>query len=562
MDNGAVQPSNNNSTSLEPDGEQGSSSSEKLVNDPSQCDHYFGGAGYDDSLRLRTLKTKYPEDYTELGDILEGLVGNQIAALGRQKFGPTRRYLSNVVLIRDSRHHGEVVRILRNEVVNHPGKFFIWTDEGDHIHVVHDCAYPGGQCRCKIFQHDVIRGSLQKPLRRIKYASDLDKTDWENVLIYFGLSKWPSEHQIWIGGRLQRSASYDQVVRWKYLQTRSREILEGKAEGIGRDDPWGQRDGEDDRQSVSSYDGSVGTKRRRENQEGELGSKRYKGQQSKFDRIKISVHALLSKYHCLPSTHIRYILCDEDKYDYMYDPRNEKDFAQGCELFEHIHNKYSLAKFREVYSDHEPLFYSSTKDPFQYYHTREESLHYIKSLIQWQFNDDEEKIREFLTNLREWFNKFGWDGNPKMNTLMVEGPFSCGKNYFFDMLVAIAYNIGHVGQVCNKTNNFSLQSCVNRRLCVANEWSVEESAIEDMKKFCEGLALNIRVKHKADAIYTRCPVLVLTNNHIDFLHRAEFLGVRVHKMIWKQAPLLKDSLKKPYPLCLFDLFDYYNVSLE
>lgn len=130
------------------------------------------------------------------------------------------------------------------------------------------------------------------------------------------------------------------------------------------------------------------------------------------------------------------------------------------------------------------------------------------------------------------------------------------------MLSAIAYNVGHIGRVCNKTNNFPFQDCFNRRLCIANEMSVEESAIEDMKKLCEGTAFNIRVKFQGDKIFTKAPVIIITNNHIGFLHRPEFMGIRVYKIKWYQAELLKHSNKKPYPLCLFKLYDYYNVSTE
>lgn len=557
MEDGANQPQPDFATLVEPDGQQASTSAAELVTASERCEHYFGGAGYNDPLRLRYIERESPEDYQELGDILQGLVGNQVAALGRQNFGPTRRYLSNIVLIRSAEQHREVIRILRGQVLDHPGKFFIWTDEGDHVHIVHDCAYPSGQCRCRILQHEVIRGSLQKPLRRIKYATELDKTDWTNVLLYFGVSKWPSQSQVWIGGRLQRSPDYDQVVRWKYLQTRSREILERQAARAGSDGTEGQRNGQDYREPLLASNDGNGKKRRSTGEEGTLAGKR-----TKFERIKTAIHALLSKHYCLPSNHIKHICCDETEYDFMYDPRIEREYNNACDLFQHIHNKYSFKDFYDIYSKCQPVFYATSRDPFEYYHSREDSFRFVKDLIEFQFKGDEEQIRYFLTNVRDWFNKLGWECNPKMNSILIEGPANCGKNYFFDMVSSIAYNVGHIGRVCNKTNNFPLQDCFNRRLCIANEMSVEESAIEDMKKLCEGTAFNIRVKYQGDKIFTKAPVIIITNNYIDFLHRAEFLNVRTHKMVWRRAELLKDSDKKPYPMCLFDLYDHYNVLLE
>lgn len=529
----------------------------ELGNSSERCEHYFGGSAYSDPLRLRYIGRKYPEDYKQLEVLLQGLVGHQLSAIARQNFSPTRRYLSNIILVRDRDHHAACLRLLKTQVVDFPGKFFCWTDEGDHIHVVHDCAYPGGQCRCRIMQHQEIRGSLQKPLRRIKYMSEIDPTDWANVLLYFGVSKWPSPSQTWIGGRLQRSTDYDQAVRWKQMQGRSREILERETEGNGYHGVGEQQCSQDDRGLVPEGPVQLG-KHKRSLREGDS---TVVGKKTKFSRIAGSVQSLLSQYYCLPANHLKHILVHNMDNDWLYDPTIEKYYNNACDLFVHIHNKYSLADFADLYSKCTPTFYSNDIDPFGYYHDRETSKMFIKQLLQHQFNDDEEQIKYFLVNIRDWFDKLGWDGNVKMNTLLIEGPPNCGKNYFFDMLSAIAYNVGHIGRVCNKTNNFPLQDCFNRRLCIANEMSVEDTAVEDMKKLCEGTAFNIRVKYQGDKIFTKAPVIVITNNYIDFMHRPEFIGVRVKKYIWTQCDLLKESDKKPYPLCLFDVYQDYNISL-
>lgn len=521
-----------------------------------RCDHYYGGSGYSDPLRLRYIAKKYPESYSELDRMLQGLVGDQVSRLSRQSFTPTRRYLSNIVLPRDSDHHARIIRILKDQTLDFPGKFFIWTDEGDHVHIVHDCAYPGGQCRCRIMQNQDIRGALQKPLRRIKFVSELDAIDWANVLIYFGVSKWPCPQQIRIGRILQRPTDYDQVVRWKEMQGRSREILEGEASGAGYNGEGQQSFCESDRESFRADAAGNGSQKRQNEEDAGMGTKK-----SKFSRIEQSLRTLLSRYYPLPANHIKHLLVLDSKNNYLYDPTIEKYYMNACDLFTHIHNKYSFYDFYSLYSNASPVFYANDLDPFNYYHDMETSVKFVDRLLRHQFEDDEEKIQYFLVNLRDWFNRLGWDGNPKMNTLMIEGPPNCGKNYFFDMIAAIAYNVGHIGRVCNKTNNFPFQDCVNRRLCIGNEMSVEDSAIEDMKKLCEGIAFNIRVKYQGDKIFTKAPVIVITNNYIDFMHHNAFLGVRVKKFVWNVASFLKESDKKPYPLCLFELYKNYNISL-
>lgn len=123
----------------------------------------------------------------------------------------------------------------------------------------------------------------------------------------------------------------------------------------------------------------------------------------------------------------------------------------------------------------------------------------------YQNENSAEAVGEFLQNLKWWFDREGWGKNPKMNALCVIGPPNSGKNYFFDALVAIACNVGHIGRVNNKTNQFALQDAYNRRIVVGNEISMEDGAKEDFKKLCEGttfliFALNIKeikysVKH-------------------------------------------------------------------
>ncbi|GFR09522.1 non-capsid protein NS-1 [Trichonephila clavata] len=97
--------------------------------------------------------------------------------------------------------------------------------------------------------------------------------------------------------------------------------------------------------------------------------------------------------------------------------------------------------------------------------------------------------------------------NSKINTIAVIGPPNAGKNYFWDCLAAIALNVGHIGRVNNKTNQFALQEVIDKRLIIGNEINMEDGAKDDFKKLCEGKALNIRVKH--------CPT-VFTTEHLSY----------------------------------------------
>lgn len=518
-----------------------------------KCEHYLGGSELNHSLRLRRINQKSPEAFQELASELQAVAGRWVDQIQRQKFGFTRKYLSQVLPVRDSQHHHRILERLRTKCVGYSGAFFLWVDEGDHFHIVHDCPYSNGQCRCSIFKDEDLRFSVRSPLRTIRRAGELDRIDWYNVFLYFLVSKWPCNSQVWIGGRLQESTHHDQVVRWRRLQEESRKILARQDEGIRHNDSREQSAVQDGGDAVPTSSGI--TREKRSITQG--GTSRKK---SKFERISETVQTLLRDTYCIPADHIRDIYAHDPVSDCLYDPSAAKFVDAACTLFTQRVNHLTLRDFKELYDQCTPVFYCNGKDPFTYYHNRQYSANIIDKLLYHQCGGDEEAISMFLTNIVSWFNKDGLDGNPKCNALCVIGPPNSGKNYFFDMLSGIAFNVGHIGRVNNKTNNFALQECYGRRMIVGNEISMEDGALEDFKKLCEGTAFNIRVKFQGDKIFTKCPVLLISNYSLQITNHPHFEGIRSKTIRWNNASLLKESTLKPYPMCIFDILNKYNIS--
>uniref|UniRef100_A0AB74ULK2 Nonstructural protein 1 n=1 Tax=Scindoambidensovirus sp. TaxID=2809839 RepID=A0AB74ULK2_9VIRU len=535
----------------------GKESSQQLDPIDEQCEHFIGGSEFNEPLRLRRIKERYPESYQELESELESVVGRYVGQIQRQKFEPFKKYISQVLLYRDREHRGRILRRLRNELIGYPGKLFIWTDEGDHLHLIHDCPYSNGTCRCRIFKGEDLRFPVRSPMRRLRNIQELDQIDWTNVILYFILSKWKSQSQIWIGGRLQRSADHDQVIRWRSVQTKSREILAREDEGVGYNSSSQEHNQQNSGVIVRESTQSAGEKRRQAAADQPVRRKR-----GKFERISETVSSLLKQTYCIPAHHIRDIFAHDPISDCLYDPSAQKFVDAACQLFTQRVNHFTMSMFRAVYEQCNPIFYANSKNPFDYYHTREESVEIVKELLEWQYGGDEERIKMFLTNVRDWFNKKGWEGNPKCNAITIIGPPNSGKNYFFDMLGAIAFNVGHIGRVNNKTNNFALQECYGKRMVIGNEISMEEGAMEDFKKLCEGTAFNIRVKFQGDKIFTKAPVLLISNSALQITNHPHFENVRNKTMRWSQAPLLAKSTMKPYPLCIFDIYNMYDISIE
>lgn len=517
------------------------------------CLHFSGGDEFGGPIRLRHIQRRYPEAYGELDRLREEVVGRYIREIKRQSFIPTKKYHSEVYMYRDAQHRTRMLDRLDGCAPQYPGRLLLWTDEGDHLHVVHDCPYSNGQCRCYFGKSEDFRRELRSPMRRTKHVSELDEIDWTNVFLYFLLSKWKSDSQVWIDGRHQRLPSSFEVVRWRDLQEQSRQILDREEEGTGHQFGQSQSNREDDRESISSGIQRTGEKRSLSEGGGRGGKK------TKFQRISETVQTLLSTYYVLPANHLKDVLVYNSVCDVLFDPSNDKVYASACDLFT---RRFNVLKFKDMYDtyyDKKCVFYANSLDPFEYYHNMEDSIKFVDALLKYQYNDDVDLIRELLSNIRDWFNLEGWTGNKKMNCVCVIGPPNSGKNYFWDMLAALAYNVGHIGRVNNKTNQFALQECYGRRLIMGNEISMEEGAKEDFKKLCEGTAFNIRVKYQGDKIFTRAPVCLISNRLLDICCDAHFRGIRLTTLYWKQCDLLKDSNKKPYPLCLYNLFDMYNV---
>lgn len=369
------------------------------------------------------------------------------------------------------------------------------------------------------------------------------------------MQKWQKRPTVWIGGILQRLSSDDQGLQWRNLSEKSRSILDRQGEGTGYHPTQGPSNNE---QAGDHFCGH------NQNSSKEGG---------KFARIAEAVSALLVKYACIPLCEIRNLIPSNhpDFNMALHNPINDKYFLSACNLFQLKLNALSLNDFRDHYSRGSPVFYANNLDPFVYYHTREESAAFLIDLLTFQYGDDTDQIKMLLSNIVSWFNKKGWhmpnaEGklviNPKINCVCIVGPPNSGKNYFWDTIAAIATNVGHIGRVSNKCNQFSLQDAYNRRLVMGNELSMEDGAKEDFKKLCEGSAFNIRVKFQGDKIFTRTPVCFITNGDLDISWDPHFRDVRMKTLRWSSCPLLAKSMKKPYPLALFDVFDYFEVDIQ
>lgn len=445
----------------------------------------------------------------------------------------TWRYISDVFLYRDEQSLHRAVEVLRGYGRTRRDRMFGFSVEDDHIHIIHDCSFSGGHCRDIFRKQMEPHGSFGPTRTENKPIWKFTRTDWYDVFVYFFLRK-RGTREIWIGGKSWQKPTDTQLVRWTEKLNAWRPLVRFEN---SRDDNLSKRSC--NKRPGGEIDWSCNSE--------VYGKKAYSA--GKYGYIKGKTKALLVKYFCSPVSAIRDVREFRDD-DLLSDPKNREYIQSAFDDFGRDINDYTLRDFYNILTadDCKPIFFASMN-----YGTREDSFLWIDELLKYQFDDDVERITQFLHSLVDVIDK----KIPKCNSLCIKSPPSAGKNFFFDMILAILLNYGQLGQA-NRNNNFAFQEAPNKRILVWNEPNYESALTDTIKMMLGGDPYTVRVKHGMDTHVRRTPVLILTNTVVGFMVDTAFTD-RICKYEWKAAPFLKEIEQKPYPMCIFDIFNKYNI---
>jgi hypothetical protein len=278
------------------------------------------------------------------------------------------------------------------------------------------------------------------------------------------------------------------------------------------------------------------------------GSKRSK-KNGLYSELRQETKTLLLKYWTCPVSSIRDMLEFREN-DLLTNPKHSIYLQSIFDDFGKDLMNMKLRDFEAILTKEgaEPQFFTSFD-----YGTLDESFEWVNNLLKFQFNDDEEAISNFLVSLVDIIDK----RLPKCNTMVVKSPPSGGKNFFFDMVLAILLSYGQLGQA-NKHNVFAFQEAPNKRILIWNEPNYCSSLTDTLKMMMAGDPYTVRVKHQMDTHVKRTPLICLTNNTVNFMTDLAFRE-RIIKFEWKHASFLKDIECKPLPLCLFKILNKYNI---
>jgi len=268
------------------------------------------------------------------------------------------------------------------------------------------------------------------------------------------------------------------------------------------------------------------------------------------------VFRFLQRYVPTPCSLLREIRqWKEDKYLRLI-PANSQGVKDGIERFHLDVMSFSVGEIYAMLTDPLacPVFGAQNGDVSLYYASVPESTDVLNRFLLFQFDNDENKVKQFLDDVLCLLDK----RHPKRNCMLISGPPHSGKTYVERVIKACMITHG-VQKNLDRYSQFPFQNCVHRRLIVWDEPSCERSKLEDLKLLLGGVEMSVAIKHQQDAVLTRTPVLITTNSN-EFLPDHEVFNSRIWRYKWKSASMLKDAPHHLHPMCLFKLMNMYNLS--
>lgn len=418
--------------------------------------------------------------------------------------------------------------------------------ENTTVHIVHDCAFSTGTCRCAFFQKTEIMSGFRRRYRARRtrpYCNKIQLPDIENILHYF--NKEPRNTcYLKVGGQLERIPPRNQTV------AQQGPCIDENVAGKNSEDS--QEDsvplfGEEYANNELTGPYRKGREASTLKQRGKVGGKQVFRMEKMMDIFK--------KYPMSPIEGITKHRVWLTHPDLRFLSLQDKEVKGALFNWTNQLLGWSCHDFNDLYSapDCTPIFGAGYSPINDYYYTPDESVNILDELLHYQYNNDDEQCMIFMTDLYNVLER----KLPKLNTILIHSPPSSGKNYFFDCIKDFYINCGNLGNA-NKYNNFPFQDAESRRIILWNEPNYSPEFLEPIKKLFGGDSTCVNVKYMADMPVYRTPVIVLTNHNLSCMTQPAFLDrIVIHR--WQSAPYLVTYGKKPHPLATYALYRKYGL---
>ncbi|KAG8174965.1 hypothetical protein JTE90_002487 [Oedothorax gibbosus] len=109
---------------------------------------------------------------------------------------------SDVIAPRDKTEIRGILTWLRTSVASFTGFLFLFSvHDGDHIHVLHDCAFSNGTCRCRWRQQSRVAAAIRRRLgRKSIFVRNVGQASWIDLLTYYIFQQGIQRPALFLGG--------------------------------------------------------------------------------------------------------------------------------------------------------------------------------------------------------------------------------------------------------------------------------------------------------------------------------------------------------------------------
>lgn len=416
--------------------------------------------------------------------------------------------------------------------------------EDTHIHVVHDCNFSNGSCRCDWYKKAKTYGADQRRDRRGHRRDSCRSrtpTDIQNLLLYYCSKQRKTVYQK-IGGQVEKIQCEGYNLQASGLTELPQIFREMEIQIPG--------DGTELRLWEPDFDVDEPDETRAARI-----PKRHKRKMGAQERIQLLTVEILETYPiCPPEAIVKHRVWRETP-ELRFKNVADREIKAAINSFKDNLTTYSIFDFQKMYNKENciPIFSAGFGNFDTYYYNIENSVKIMEELIHYQCGGDEDATLDFVETLYNVLER----KVPKLNCIVIHSPSSAGKNFFFDAIKDYYLNCGHLCNA-NKYNSFPFQDAEGRRIVLWNEPNYSPEFLEPIKEILGGDSTSVNVKYQHDTPVYRTPIIVLTNNVVSFMTHPAFLD-RIKVFTWRTAPFLANYDKKPNPLAVYHFFDKFMV---
>ena len=273
-----------------------------------------------------------------------------------------------------------------------------------------------------------------------------------------------------------------------------------------------------------------GEKRTREDLESvepsSVGSKRSFGARKPFEPTRIAqskvelIEKLLETYIYSPPNIITHSLYWADHPEAKFISSSSPEFQLAISNFQTRLSNMTFQDFLMFYR--KQRFY--TFRPGVSYHSVEESVKFSELWLTKQsamgtwLNPTSFGYEKCSLSVKQWLQLMSNVVNRrerKRFALIFQGPTSCGKTWFTNMILDFYLNKGELNNWNRYENcNFPFMGLVNRRIALWNEACLNGDQVqkEHLKVLFEGESKTVSVKNQKDGTVISTPIIITTNN--------------------------------------------------